>query len=179
MAIRSLGPPTTMSFRLAIGHWLRQSSLQKEGEPDVKLNGELHHDHRPSLGCDELEAMLIYSMSVSVDGFIADRAGAFGWSVPNEEQFRFHLAQTRELGGFLCGRRLYETMLGWRPIPRCATPSSRPRSPTSGAPSRRSSSAARSTAFRATPGSPRRRWPRRPPRRSPRPTGTSRSAAPA
>jgi dihydrofolate reductase len=57
--------------------------------------------------------MLIYSMSVSVDGFIADRAGAFGWSVPNEEQFRFHLAQTRELGGFLCGRRLYETMLVW------------------------------------------------------------------
>ena len=44
--------------------------------------------------------MLIYSMSVSVDGFIADRAGGFGWTVPNEEQFRFHLAQTRELGGF-------------------------------------------------------------------------------
>ena len=57
--------------------------------------------------------MLIYSMGVSVDGFIADREGAFGWSVPSEEQFRFHLAQTRELGGFLCGRRLYETMLVW------------------------------------------------------------------
>jgi dihydrofolate reductase len=27
--------------------------------------------------------MLIYSMSVSVDGFIADREGAFGWTVPN------------------------------------------------------------------------------------------------
>jgi hypothetical protein len=24
--------------------------------------------------------MLIYSMSVSVDGFIADREGAFGWT---------------------------------------------------------------------------------------------------
>ena len=35
---------------------------------------------RRSLRCDELEAMLIYSMSVSVDGFIADREGAFGWS---------------------------------------------------------------------------------------------------
>ena len=55
--------------------------------------------------------MLIYSMSVSVDGFIADREGAFGWTDPDEEQFRFHLAQTRELGGYLCGRRLYETML--------------------------------------------------------------------
>ncbi|QUH01970.1 dihydrofolate reductase family protein [Saccharopolyspora erythraea] len=61
--------------------------------------------------------MLIYSMSVSVDGFIADREGAFGWSVPTEEQFRFHIAQTRELGGFLCGRRLYETMLPWETDP--------------------------------------------------------------
>src|SRR3954464_348299 len=56
--------------------------------------------------------MLIYSMSVSVDGFIADREGAFGWGAPSEEQFRFHLAQVRELGGYLCGRRLYEAMLG-------------------------------------------------------------------
>ena len=61
--------------------------------------------------------MLIYSMSVSVDGFIADRAGAFGWTAANEEQFRFHIAQTRELGGYLCGRRLYETMLPWETDP--------------------------------------------------------------
>jgi dihydrofolate reductase len=61
--------------------------------------------------------MLIYSMSVSVDGFIADREGAFGWTTPNEEQFRFHIMQTRELGGYLCGRRLYETMLPWETDP--------------------------------------------------------------
>src|SRR5215204_2536544 len=61
--------------------------------------------------------MLIYSMSVSVDGFIADRAGAFDWSVPNEELFRFHIAQVRALGGFLFGRRLYETMLVWETDP--------------------------------------------------------------
>ena len=61
--------------------------------------------------------MLIYSMGVSVDGFIADREGAFGWTVPGEEQFRFHLAQVRELGGHLCGRRLYETMLAWETDP--------------------------------------------------------------
>jgi len=61
--------------------------------------------------------MLIYSMSVSVDGFIADREGAFGWTFPHEEQFRFHIEQTRELGGFLCGRRLYETMLPWETDP--------------------------------------------------------------
>ena len=61
--------------------------------------------------------MLIYSMSVSVDGFIADRGGGFEWTVPSEEQFRFHVAQTRELGGHLCGRRLYETMLPWETDP--------------------------------------------------------------
>jgi dihydrofolate reductase len=67
---------------------------------------------------DGLEAMLIYSMSVSVDGFIADREGAIGWSgAPSEEQFRFHVTQTRELGGFLLGRRLYETMLVWETDP--------------------------------------------------------------
>ncbi len=61
--------------------------------------------------------MLIYSMSVSVDGFIADREGSFGWTFPGEEQFRFHLSQTRELGACLCGRGLYETMLPWETDP--------------------------------------------------------------
>lgn len=61
--------------------------------------------------------MLIFSMSVSVDGFIADRDGLFGWSVPSEEQFRFHLEETRELGAHLCGRKLYETMLPWETEP--------------------------------------------------------------
>ena len=57
--------------------------------------------------------MLIYSMGVSVDGFITDREGDFGWSVPSDETFGFHIEQVRELGGFLIGRRLYETMLVW------------------------------------------------------------------
>ena len=56
-------------------------------------------------------------MSVSVDGFINDREGAFGWGAPSEELFSFHLEKTRELGGFLCGRRLYETMLVWETDP--------------------------------------------------------------
>ena len=61
--------------------------------------------------------MLIYSMGVSVDGFITDREGAFGWTVPSEDQFRFHIEQVRELGAYLCGRRLYETMLPWETDP--------------------------------------------------------------
>jgi dihydrofolate reductase len=51
--------------------------------------------------------MVIYSMSISVDGFIADRDGAFDWSGPSDEQFRFHLAEVRGLGAYLMGRRLY------------------------------------------------------------------------
>jgi dihydrofolate reductase len=61
--------------------------------------------------------MLIYSMSVSVDGFIADREGAFEWGAPSEELFRFHTASVSELGGYLLGRRLYETMLVWETDP--------------------------------------------------------------
>ena len=61
--------------------------------------------------------MLLYSMGVSVDGFIADRQGAFGWSAPSEELFGFHLERVRELGAVLCGRRLYETMLVWETDP--------------------------------------------------------------
>src|SRR5207248_11463616 len=61
--------------------------------------------------------MLIYSMGVSVDGFIADREGGFGWTVPDDELFGFHLARVRELGCHLCGRKLYETMLVWETDP--------------------------------------------------------------
>ncbi|HTC72268.1 MAG TPA: dihydrofolate reductase family protein [Solirubrobacteraceae bacterium] len=56
---------------------------------------------------------LIYSMSVSLDGYIAGRDGAIDWSVPDEELFLFHTHQVRETGVQLCGRRLYETMLYW------------------------------------------------------------------
>jgi dihydrofolate reductase len=61
--------------------------------------------------------MLILSMGVSVDGFIADRHGAFGWTAPIDELFAFHLSQVSELGGYLLGRRLYETMLVWETDP--------------------------------------------------------------
>ena len=61
--------------------------------------------------------MLIYSMSVSVDGFITDREGAFEWGATTEDLFRFHTALVSELGGYLLGRRLYETMLVWETDP--------------------------------------------------------------
>ena len=56
---------------------------------------------------------LIYSMSVSLDGFIAGPDGDFSWSAPDEELHRFHNQQVSELGAHLLGRRLYETMVYW------------------------------------------------------------------
>ena len=56
---------------------------------------------------------LIYSMGVSLDGFIAGRDGEIGWSAPGEELHRFHNEQMRAVGAHLCGRRLYETMVYW------------------------------------------------------------------
>jgi dihydrofolate reductase len=56
---------------------------------------------------------LIYSLTVSLDGYIAGPDGAIDWSVPDEELFRFHTQHVREIGVQLCGRRLYETMVYW------------------------------------------------------------------
>jgi dihydrofolate reductase len=56
---------------------------------------------------------LIYSMGVSLDGFIAGPGGELDWSAPDEELHRFHNQQTREVGVVLLGRRLYEEMLFW------------------------------------------------------------------
>ena len=56
---------------------------------------------------------VIFSMTVSLDGFIAAPGGDIDWSVPDEELHRFHNERVRELGAHFCGRRLYETMLYW------------------------------------------------------------------
>ena len=56
---------------------------------------------------------VIYSMSVSLDGFIAAPDGAIDWTAPDEELMAFHNEQSRELSAHLCGRGLYEDMLPW------------------------------------------------------------------
>lgn len=53
---------------------------------------------------------LIYSMGVSLDGFIAGPDGEIGWSAPDEELHWFHNQQARQAGAQLYGRRLYEAM---------------------------------------------------------------------
>src|SRR5436190_15428908 len=68
---------------------------------------------------------LIYSMSVSLDGFIAGPDGDFSWSAPDEELHRFHNEQVSELGAHLLGRKLYETMVYWEGDDPARTPAMR------------------------------------------------------
>ena len=71
-------------------------------------------EFRPDLDREEDRVRkLIYSMGVSLDGFIAGPNGEIDWSVPDEELHRFHNRQTQELGAHLLGRRLYEVMTYW------------------------------------------------------------------
>jgi len=56
---------------------------------------------------------VIYSMGVSLDGFIAGPGGEIDWGAPNEELHRFHNHQTRAIGAHVCSCGLYEAMLPW------------------------------------------------------------------
>jgi dihydrofolate reductase len=56
---------------------------------------------------------VIFSMTTSLDGYIAGPDEDPGWAAPDEELHRFHNEQTRELGLHLLGRRLYEVMTYW------------------------------------------------------------------
>src|SRR4029453_12134837 len=58
-------------------------------------------------------AKVIYSMGVSLDGYIAGPGGEIAVPAPDEEVHRFHNQQARELGVHLCGRRLYEVLAYW------------------------------------------------------------------
>lgn len=58
-------------------------------------------------------ANVIYSMSSSLDGYIADADGDFSWSVPDAELHAFHNDLVGGLSAHLLGRRLYETMVYW------------------------------------------------------------------
>jgi dihydrofolate reductase len=59
---------------------------------------------------------VIFSMSVSLDGFVAGPGGEIDWSVPDEELHQFHNERVRGVGVQFCGRRLYETMLYWETV---------------------------------------------------------------
>jgi dihydrofolate reductase len=54
-----------------------------------------------------------YSMSMSLDGYIAGPDGTFDWPGFDKEVFRFWIDEIRAVDVHLMGRRLYETMLYW------------------------------------------------------------------
>ncbi len=60
-------------------------------------------------------AKVIYSFSVSLDGFIEDARGSLDWTVPDETLHRHFNERERAAGGVLYGRRLYELMSAYWP----------------------------------------------------------------
>ena len=62
-------------------------------------------------------ADLVYSAITSLDGYIEDESGGFGWAVPDEEVHAFVNDLERPVGTYLYGRRLYDTMVGWETMP--------------------------------------------------------------
>ena len=65
-------------------------------------------------------AKLIYAAIASLDGYVADEEGDFGWAEPDEEVHRFINDLERPVGTYLYGRRMYETMAGWETDPSLA-----------------------------------------------------------
>ena len=65
-------------------------------------------------------AQLMYSAVMSLDGYVADKDGKFGWAEPDEEVHAFFNDLTRPVGTHLYGRRMYETMRVWETDPSLA-----------------------------------------------------------
>ena len=58
-------------------------------------------------------AKLIYTAITSLDGYVEDEDGGFGWSMPDEEVHAFVNNLERPAGTYLYGRRMYDTMASW------------------------------------------------------------------
>jgi dihydrofolate reductase len=65
-------------------------------------------------------ARLIYSAITSLDGYIEDADGEFGWAAPDEEVHEFVNELKRPVGTYLYGRRMYDTMVFWEDPPNLA-----------------------------------------------------------
>jgi len=65
-------------------------------------------------------ARLIYNAIASLDGFIEDANGKFGWAAPDDAVHRFVNELERPVGTYLLGRRMYETLSFWEDPPNLA-----------------------------------------------------------
>jgi dihydrofolate reductase len=61
-------------------------------------------------------AKLIYSAIASLDGYVEDEQGNFGWAAPDDEVHAFVNDLERSVGTYLYGRRMYETMVYWETV---------------------------------------------------------------
>ena len=59
---------------------------------------------------------LIYSMLMSLDGYVADQNGEFDWAKPDEEVHTFANQLESGTGTHLYGRRMYEVMTAWETL---------------------------------------------------------------
>jgi len=66
---------------------------------------------------------LIYTVVMSLDGYIADKNGNFNWAEPDEEVHSFVNELARGDGTYLYGRRMYEVMAVWQTLPTHDQPS--------------------------------------------------------
>src|SRR6201995_957587 len=57
--------------------------------------------------------MLIYSMIASLDGYTVDAGGSFDWAAPDEEVHAYVNDRMRDVGTYLYGRGMWETMRFW------------------------------------------------------------------
>lgn len=53
---------------------------------------------------------LLYSMFVSLDGYVADAHGDFSWAQPTEDALATINTDMTNIGTFLYGRRMYDIM---------------------------------------------------------------------
>ena len=58
-------------------------------------------------------AKLIYDAFTSLDGYVADETGNFDWAELDEEVYAFINSRERQIGTYLFGRKMYETMAVW------------------------------------------------------------------
>jgi dihydrofolate reductase len=61
--------------------------------------------------------MLVHNAICSLDGYVADRDGAFDWSMPDEEVHAAVNDLERSVGTYLLGRRMYEVSVAWETLP--------------------------------------------------------------
>jgi dihydrofolate reductase len=69
-----------------------------------------------ALGRAEPVSRLIYTMITSLDGYVADESGDFGWAEPDASVHAFINDLERSVGTYLLGRRMYEVMAWWETI---------------------------------------------------------------